>query len=109
MGKQRYMLNDRVVSSRDVLVFLHKARKEKYDPCSCCLKPIEAGQEYFRLNTYDGYIFHKQCFLDDHLVTVNDSFISGVRTRTSFPFGLRQTTVFCKKFTISDLPVKVET
>ena len=102
-----YLLNGREIDSGDVCVTLHKALKDKHDSCAICLKKVKADQEYLKMNTPFGYIFHKVCYFKDHLYYPQPSIIVGVGTRTHYPYGkrmgIKNTQVICKKFTVEDL------
>ena len=106
-NRRIYLLDGREIGSNEVGTTLHRARSDKHDDCASCLKPIRKGEEYFRMNTFDGYVFHKQCYFDDHLFDENQSIIVGVRTRTYYPYGkhmgFKRTQVICRKVTVGDL------
>ena len=99
--KRDYVLNGKPIDSRDVAVILHRARKDKDESCASCLEPILANTEYFRLNSFNGYLLHKECYLRDHLINPDSYVIAVVRTETYYDFGIKRTLVICKKITSS--------
>ena len=107
-NRRKYVLDGREISSRDVLFTQHRARKDKYDPCSICMEEIHAEETYFQLNTFDGLLFHRTCYLKDHIWTEEQSVIVGVSSKTFYLYGFRskfwrRTKIICKEYVLKDL------
>ena len=97
MRKKRiYRMNGRTISSRDVLGFVHTARR-KEGLCYACRKPIKIGEKYVVANNFplfgDPITVHLREYIADH----PDECVLGVKQyRGGWP--IERGYVECKDF-----------